>query len=277
MFNTEKNINEKYLLLFIIGNFVILPLNVYVFIKLNLLEPIYDLSKGLINSNLVSSLIMSFLLLWFVVIQKGHLAKEDLGLDRTKVTLATIITFFLWLLVQLISGITIFLKGKSLVINEIWNFNNLSYTIGIIIGHLFGNNFYEEVGFRSFLFIQFYLYGTKYLKKNEKLILFLSLLGSQLIFALLHIPVLLVYNYDMSIIAVLFTLLYVLFYGIFLALIYLRTENIFLCIGTHLFLNYAAPLFVIENFDTSIFFGLGLFIILIFWNKIIQHNNSIIQ
>lgn len=112
--------------------------------------------------------------------------------------------------------------------------------LGVLIGQVFGNALFEELAYRGFVFPQLYLrlHGDGERPWHGFL---LTLLISQALFALVHIPNRLYLGMSAGEIAA--DLAMLIGWGVLFTLIYMRTDNIFLVTGVHALGNAPTTLF----------------------------------
>ncbi|BDQ03346.1 CPBP family intramembrane glutamic endopeptidase [Ignavibacterium sp.] len=148
---------------------------------------------------------------------------------------------------------------------------NINILIGSLLGQLFGNAAFEELIYRGILFLQFYLLLKT--KNNIKKSLFYSVIISQIIFALIHIPNRLIINQVNNLgtdLMILFTA------GSVLTLIFIITRNLLFLIGIHALINQ--PFNLIEtDFPMRIIISILVIISAAFWNKIMLVNDNEIK
>lgn len=129
-------------------------------------------------------------------------------------------------------------------------------TIGVFIGQILGNAIVEEIAYRGFLLPQLFAIS----RGNRIARLALALLGSQLVFAALHAPGLLLLGMEPAtfVVEALTGLLPV---GLFLAGIYLATGSLFAAVGVHALMNapFGLPA---TGLDPKIAVGLGTLVCL---------------
>jgi membrane protease YdiL (CAAX protease family) len=145
--------------------------------------------------------------------------------------------------------------------------------LGTLIGQVVGNALYEEVTYRAFFFPQLYLKlrGTT---SRSWTALITALLISQILFALHHLPNQL-FIQGMTLGGVALSLPFLAGYGILMALIYVRTHNIFICVGLHALTDAPTSLFVnalpqmrlglLSNVSASGLFWLSAILFLLLW------------
>ncbi len=141
----------------------------------------------------------------------------------------------LWLIMHGALLALFVLQGEPLRLHEDWAEVGTLTLVGMLISQLFGNALAEEIVFRGFLLSQLYIKfrGDRTSARGGALVK--ALILSQAIFSLMHLPIRL-YN-DIEGAALVFDLLRTFVFGVFFALIYLRTRNLFVVVGVHALAN----------------------------------------
>lgn len=202
--------------------------------------PVRDLTNGIIQTTFLFSIARFALVAGGVAMLLGGLRFRDIGLQWRKLPAGALVVFGLWIVMQVIGAILSLIASGTIAISPIWTPDNLAPIAGEIIAQFLGNAFAEEVIFRGFLLAQIYVLLKPIIVGHRRLMA-ASLLISQLIFSLSHIPQRLVHNYSAP--ELLFSLLILWVFGIILAALYVRTGNLFLVIGVHALVN--APVTVV--------------------------------
>lgn len=178
-------------------------------------------------------------------------------LDKKSVFQGIKAVIILWCLIQIILIATSFFMNHNI---ELENINNNQ--IGSFISQLFGNALFEEFVYRGFFLIQLFLIFK--VKLTNKKALLVSIILSQLIFALIHIPNRIIVDLTDNL---LIDTVQVFIGGIIGALIFIRTKNLIFLIGFHALanvpINLIKPTISIELLTLII--GIS---IAIFWNKL---------
>jgi membrane protease YdiL (CAAX protease family) len=138
---------------------------------------------GLVTTTLLVNLLNVVLVVAGLLILVGELRWKDLGLDRSELPVAIGVTVGLWAALQAVAaGISLAPTG-TVRINPSWGEVGVGAILGLLVAQLFGNALYEGVLFRVVLLDQLVL------KLRDRRWGFpLALVGSQTIFALLHVP-----------------------------------------------------------------------------------------
>lgn len=222
---------------------VIWPILITVF--LNVLSPfarhLAQSSKGIIQPTLFFSSILFVIVIFGILIRAGKLHVDDIGLSSSTLFDGILYTVGTWIFLQGILVIASLFTESGIMLSDTFKSQNCPKTLGILGGQLFGNAFVEEVMFRGFLLPQIYLKLGGRSDTIEWSKLSAAIILSQLAFALIHIP-----NLERLTIpggSSFIKLLTIFVMGVFFALFYVRTRNLFLCIGLHALINAPTPLF----------------------------------
>lgn len=268
---TIKETRWTVIFIFLIVTPVISILQNFVLYKnqscLNVFRAIAQATNGLVLPTLVCNLlsIAFIIVLLFMII--GELRPKDMGLHGRKILHAVMITALLWLLMNAVFAVASLMVNSSLAWQPSWDTQGVPVVIGKLISHLFGNALYEEAAFRGFLLMQLYLKFSGRQSKITTRKMVLALLISQSYFSLIHIPNRLANN---GFHALLFLdLLGLLIMGILFALLFLRTQNLFLVVGCHALLNTPTSL-VKSPFNEQILPAVFMILILVFWPYILK-------
>jgi hypothetical protein len=203
--------------------------------------PVERLTNGLVQATLIFSVTRFLLVAVGVAVLIGGLRLRDLGVEWDKVSSGVVVVLGLWIVMQLIGILLGFVISGEVALSPIWSPKRIPPIIGELAAQLLGNAFAEEVIFRGFLLTQIALMLRGRISKRGRLVA-ASVLLSQLIFSLSHIPQRLVGG-GYSPLGLVFNLLLLWVYGALFALLYLRTENIFIVVGVHALAN--APITIV--------------------------------
>jgi uncharacterized protein len=205
--------------------------------------PIIKMLNGWVNATLAANFIGILFEVVIILIIIGRLSPRDLGIKREKLLSGFLGTLLFWLIINIFLFLIAMLTNIKLKFNnEI--VSNPNMVFGTLFGQLFGNALLEEIVFRGFLFVQIYLLLTKI--KKEKVRILGSVLLSQFIFAIIHIP----NRIYRGLVGVeyFFDFIQLVIIGIILSYIYFATRNIFFVIGIHSLINYQ-PMLWNSNFS----------------------------
>jgi len=144
-----------------------------------------------------------------------------------------------------------------------WSQSGVGATLGLLVAQLFGNALYEEVLFRAVLLDQMVL------KLRDRRWGFpLALVGSQLIFALLHVPNRLLRRCTLTGMVDGLGLLFLM--GLLFALVYHRTGNLLIAVGVHA-LNNAPTMLVATRLSGQFLVTLLLVALVTAWPVLRRH------
>ena len=147
--------------------------------------------------------------------------------------------------------------------------------IGIFLAHLFGTAVYEELVFRGFMLPQLFLkFGGS--PKNQTLRHFIyAILVSQIVFSLAHIPTLIFTGAHFGLIIARIGAR--LFLGVTMALLYLRTGNLFLIVVVHALIDTNTSLFngIEDSVEPAVYTAL-MILLLIIWPKFRIQNSWVV-
>jgi membrane protease YdiL (CAAX protease family) len=191
--------------------------------------PLEQVTGGLVQATLVFSILRLVVALGIAMLT-GHLRARDVGLEWGKLLSGALVVFGLWIVMQVIVVLAGVVASGQVALSPIWTPERIPLIAGDLIAQFLGNAPAEEVIYRGFLLTQVYLL-LKGPISGRKWRVTAAVLASQLLFSLSHIPQRLVTG--SSPLALLPDLLLVWLVGILLAVLYLRTENLFVVIGVH--------------------------------------------
>ncbi|MEP6755676.1 MAG: CPBP family intramembrane glutamic endopeptidase [Chthonomonadales bacterium] len=194
-------------------------------------------SKGLLNQTLCLFFVPIVCLIFIFLIRIIKLKPADIGLRRDNLLAGMGIAVAFWSIAQLAHVGFVLANHRGLNLNYIWTSMPFAFDgLGSYISLYAGNAFYEEVAFRGFLLTQILSRVMDTGKWNQRNSIIISILSSQLIFAIIHLPS----NTNSLHPIALFLEQFV--FGILLALIYLMSRNLWICIGLHALLNGPPPI-----------------------------------
>jgi len=260
-----KQVNSKILLL----TLLLIPFN-QVFMNYLLKEKFFDPLKIATNYLIQPTLVVNILSLVIFSLIIFGLGKLNLGaifITRKKMYQGITLILCIWLLSQIIS-----LSLSAILTRDVIYSENPNENIGSFVGQFFGNAAFEELIYRGFFFMQLFLLLRT--KTNNWKALIASIILSQLLFALIHIPNRLMINQVDNLASELIKLFII---GVVLTIIYARSTNLIFLIGVHSLIN--VPLNFLEPvFPVELIIFIITIIIALFWNKIItQGKNPFLQ
>ena len=225
----------------------------------------------IIQDTLVIYLIKDIIFIIFFILILSKLKLKDVGLERKKILPAVIIISSIWVFYNIVGLVyTLSLNGRivfdSELLSEGWN-----AVLGQFIGQIFGCGPFEEVIYRAFFLIQIYLLlrkkNSEESNKISKTSLFVSIIITQIFFALIHIPDRVWENQPLS--EYWMDMFSLFIYGVVFVLLYLRTNNILIVAGIHALLNRTTSLFM-PSFYSWIIIWIFVVLLLIFYPIIID-------
>jgi uncharacterized protein len=193
-----------------------------------LLNGLTETTKGLVQRSLIPNVAIILVFVYGLLIAYGKLRPVDLGLEREKVLQGVSIVVLLIIILQITSTITGAISNKTVTLGNLWSGVSGGTAVGILICQLFAVSVQEEIIFRGFLMPQVYLR----IKTDNKLVkMSLALIVSQALFAVWHLPIRIFSG--MSPISTIISMLTLLMLGVIFALLYIRTNNLFIVMGIH--------------------------------------------
>jgi uncharacterized protein len=221
-----------------------------------------DITKGFIHPILLYDLI-AIAILCIILFGWGHLKPREVGCVRKALLPALLFFLGFWIVAQVCFAFLSWISTGTLEWNIAWEQNWVA-VIGLLIAHLFGTGIYEEVAFRGFMLPQLFLkFGGSPENQTRKHVLY-AILVSQIVFSLLHIPTLLSTGANSGFIIA--RLGACLFLGMIMALLYMRSGNLFLIVGIHALIDTNTSLFnnVEDSVEHAVYAAL-MILVLIIW------------
>lgn len=201
---------------------------------INIFYFIQESTAGLIWAKLVIYLIMfSVVALLFLVI--GKLRLRDVGFVPARIPVGLASMLGLWVLFQITVLIVNLLFGEPLRIHPTWNSAEaIAAMFGVLIFYTFGVALYEEIVFRGFLVGQLYHYCPSIFIKSGVRTAYAIVLSS-LLFGLGHLPQRLTQGFGLAELPA--HALIIAAGGIYLCVIWIITNNLFIAIAMHSLLD----------------------------------------
>lgn len=259
----SRESDYKTIILFLMISLTIVLVYIGLF---EIVQTIELVTGGLVHRTLVLNVLLLAGAIFGVLILYGGFQVKDLGLIGRKLRLAVVVFIITWVLVQIMEGFAGFIGTGAIEIDTRWSTESPAL-IGLLIGMLFGTAFYEEVGFRGFLLVQFDLKMRRF-SSNRYLQLVLALLISQTFFTLIHVPWKVV-NQGWTLTVFLDLVFSVFMNGLIYGILYLRTENLFFVMGIHALGNAPTSLFISSIGASNIVLLLAI-IWAVLWPKLKQ-------
>ncbi|MBE0689740.1 MAG: CPBP family intramembrane metalloprotease, partial [Anaerolineae bacterium] len=212
------------LLLFVVVHAVLITVvNLFLFAN-GTFHPLAEMTGGLINGTLIVNLALAGILVWGVSLKLGRLRAYDIGWIPQQLGIGVACTVALWAAAQVIHLTAGVASNGVVALAPVLVAGQPGIALGALIGQVFGNALFEELAYRGFLFPQLYLriHGSG---ERPWLRFVLTLLISQALFALVHIPNRLYMGLSAQEIAADLALLTM--WGVLFTLLYLHTGNLF--------------------------------------------------
>ena len=219
----------------------------------------------IIQDSLLIYFIKIIIVIVVIILILGKLKPKDIGIEKKKVIPAIIIVCCIWLFYQIIGLIYTISIYRGLVFDQFILEQGWNVIVGQITAQIFGCGPYEEIIYRSFFITQIYLLFRKKEEKQNKIskkALIISLVITQIFFALIHIPDRIWENQPLE--EYWMDMFSLFMYGLVFALLYLRTNNILIVAGIHALLNWTVSLFM-PQFYGWIIIWISYAILLIFY------------
>lgn len=227
--------------------------------------PVTDLTAGLVNRTLQGNALLLVVVVGLLILRLGGLRVRDIGLLWSQLPLGIAVTAGIWVLVQGIQAASAQMLNGTVEPAAEWSEWGITAVLGALVGQLLGNALYEELVYRGFLFTQILLQLRQRWPTSVHRPLVIALLISQILFATRHIPSALAGGMtaiDMTLDLIRLTVL-----GILLALLYVRTANLFIVIGVHALMNAPTALFSSTVIDASMLVILLAILLLCLWPR----------
>jgi membrane protease YdiL (CAAX protease family) len=198
-------------------------------------------TNGLVQPTLLFSALLFFVVIVGGIRLGGNLRGRDIGLSASKIPEGFTVTLGVWVVLQLtLLFVALLWSDSSVSLSRGFETGRWTTTLGLFAAQLLGNAFVEEAMFRGFLMPQVYLkLGGRRDQLRWRPMLW-ALLASQLGFALVHIPNL--HRLGPPGVGPVGSFAMIFALGVFFALIYIRTANLFVGIGLHALINTPMPL-----------------------------------
>ena len=201
------------------------------------LDPVTGSTRGWIQPTLVVNAGLIVLLIAGVLGLGGRLSPRRLIGPLKQAVPAILWTCGLWGITQLVGVVVLSIQG-GLTFDPSWNTYGVSWVLGGLLAQLAGNALFEEIAYRGFLLPQTHRRLSAI--RRPALRIFVAVLVSQAVFALIHIPNRIYTGLPLA--AYPMDLVRLLGLGALFAVIYLRTGSLLLAVGIHALLNRPTPL-----------------------------------
>jgi membrane protease YdiL (CAAX protease family) len=223
-------------------------------------QSLHDLQTatgGLVGPTLVRNSI-TLAVVSLVIFGFGRLRPTDVGWHAGAVGPALLIVVAVWTVMHAALALVVGLGEGQLAWHKGWH--RPGFVAGGLLGQFLGTALLEETLFRGFLLPQFYVKACRVCRPG--LAMLIALLGSQGLFALVHIPSQ-VAKLNLTVPELLVEQSGIFLLGLLFATLYIVTRNLFVGVGLHALANERA--LVVQVPDTtsdSVFFGLTVMLLL---------------
>jgi hypothetical protein len=186
----------------------------------------------------------------------GRLSLRDVGLTWRGIAGGLAIVAALWLVAQLVFLTAALGAGTPIALQPL---GQRAYEL--VVSQIAGNALAEEVIYRGFLLVQLAVLASRWLPRRRAWVV--ALIGSQLIFALSHIPVRWI-TMDIHGAQLVDSLVETGGWGLVFALAYLRTGKLGVAVGFHALFNVPLAL-VASPLDPGLVYLVELAVLLVGW------------
>jgi uncharacterized protein len=193
------------------------------------------------------------------VIRGGRLSWSDIGWRSERLVPGLAAAVTVWLASQFVEIVACYASGDDPHIAASWTGAGWAVVVGGLLAQALGTAPAEETFYRGFLLPQIWLKLTA--RPSARLALAITL--SQVVFALSHLPNLILglsASLDSAGIAVQVVTDFLI--GLLLAVLYLRTGNLFLVMGIHALIDAPTPLIAPVISPSLVIVGLALAILI---------------
>lgn len=178
---------------------------------------------GLVNGTLIAYAIMIPMVVGFMILVAGRLRPAEVGLLKRDVRPAIVWTALLW---AAVAGAEAAFQIGHFALDPSWS--KPGTAIGALAAQIFGNALYEEIVYRGFLTVQLMLLFERFGRMGATIA---AVIVAQIVFASIHVPMLLHQGLLLPDIAGLMPELFLA--GVGLAALYFLTGNLFVAVGVH--------------------------------------------
>ncbi|UJG43708.1 MAG: CPBP family intramembrane metalloprotease [Candidatus Heimdallarchaeum endolithica] len=251
---------------------VIINLVIY---RFGLFSWIYNIT-GFITPTMLAYTILYLVIIGLLMIYLGKLKPKDLGFSTSKLWQGVLIVIVGWFIIQIAGVIYSLIMSGTLKFDSYMVQSSAKLIIIKNVSQWVFNAPFEEFLFREFLITQLYLQFKNKLTNDPKSVkksLTRSLIISQLIFSFMHIPnriLWVVSSESYTVKEIIWAAVNPLQYGVLIilgltfALLYHRTDNIFIVIGIHSLFNEPNSLFFPRWIGSILIYVLAIILILFY-------------
>lgn len=222
------------------------------------LPTITRVSGGWIQPTLLAAAAVLFIVVGVGIRRVGKLRMVDVYWRRQSLVPALVVCAAAWAAAQLLVAAVELVRGHPLQLHPSWAHSGVGVIGGALVAQVVGNALVEETVFRGFFFPQLTRLLRPALRSNAAGVT-AALIGSQLFFALYHIPNQILA--DMSVGKMGVEAAQLLLAGTVFALLFLVTRNIWVVVGLHALGNRPTGLF--DTSDTTLRAALLLVVVVL--------------
>ena len=201
-------------------------------------------TNGWINENLPVFVPLTLVIIGGMVMAWGGQRLSDLGLRAGWAVRLALLLLAGWGMMQAIALIAALASGMGIALHPAWDKYGAGTLLGLLIAMVLGTAPFEDGLFRGYVLPQLnFLLGGRIAGETGRVIA--ALLICAVIFALWHLPTILLNRSDIAPGAVAGALAYMMLGGVMLGLLYLRTGRLEVVIAAHALVN--APTMVVAS------------------------------
>jgi hypothetical protein len=206
----------------------------------NVLRSISRSTHSLVLPSLAMCTIELAAIVGGVMFLMGRLQWSDVGIDKRKILPGITFVLGFWIVVQLVTVGANLVAGEPLALHLQW-MQRPAYTIGRVFADWLGVAVYEEVVYRGFLLTQLWLHLSRWLPGRRWIALGAAGALSQSVFALGHIPYLMMHR-GLEPATLPADMLHLFGLGVLFSVVYLSTRNLLFAVAVHAMINTPALL-----------------------------------
>lgn len=263
IFSDIKRSSSRFISVAMLGLFALtLALNLIFRFGRGFYLPIYDASHHLLTPTLIGGGALGIAVV-AVLVGYGKVPFHDFGWIPTRLIPGLVATAVLWTAVQLIEVVTAIAIKDHLQLSPTLRNSGWTTVVGVLIGQVLGTAPAEETWFRGFLLPQLRI---RFGQLSPATALAVAIVASQALFALYHLPNLLLGNsgaVGTSALDIASQLGIDFAVGVLLAGIYIRTGNLFMVMGVHALANAGTSVVAPPIDHVPVLLGLAVLVLLL--------------
>ena len=218
------------------GSAAIAVANLLFFGPASISSQVHLATGGWINENLPVFVPLTLIIIGGMVMAWAGLRLADLGLGPGWAVRLAVMLLAGWGMMQVIAIIVALTSGMDIAPHPAWDKYGAGTLLGLLIAMVLGTAPFEDGLFRGYVLPQLYLLlGGRISGETARAIA--ALLICAVVFALWHLPTILLNRGDIAPGAVAGALAYMMLGGVMLGLLYLRTGRLEVVIAVHALVN----------------------------------------